>query len=93
VRRFADETPEVVISVPAPASVAALFETAIAAFTARGEPRWRGFERLLENVRTEWNAWPRHHDPVFARDGHWELGTRRHGSPLLTLVGDRYVNQ
>jgi len=152
--RFADETPEVVISVPAPASVAALLETAIAAFTARGEPRWRGFERLLENVRTEWNARPRHHDPVFARDGwrcgiptcgarrnlhdhhiifrsrggdnrrtnrvalcaahhqhglhgggcirawgeapagiHWELGTRRDGAPLLTLIGDRYIDQ
>ena len=71
--RFADETPDVVISVPAPASVAALMETAIAAFTDVGEPRWRGFERLLENVRTEWNARPRHRDPVFARDG-WRCG-------------------
>jgi hypothetical protein len=150
--RFADETPDVVISVPAPASVAALFATAIAAFTEVGEPRWRGFERLLENVRTEWNARPRHRDPVFARDGwrcavptcssrrslhdhhivfrsrggenardnrvaicavhhqhglhgggyirawgrapdgiHWELGIRPDASPLLSLIGDRYV--
>ncbi|HEY2386934.1 MAG TPA: hypothetical protein VGK30_08235 [Candidatus Binatia bacterium] len=65
---FPDEAPEIVISLPAPASVAALFETAIAAFTRRGEARWRGFERLLENVRTEWNGRPRHPDPVFARD-------------------------
>jgi hypothetical protein len=71
--RFADELPDVVISVPAPASVAALLETAIAAFTDVGEPRWRGFERLLENVRTEWSARPRHPDPVFARDG-WRCG-------------------
>jgi len=48
-------------------------ETAIAAFTDVGEPRWRAFERLLENVRTEWNARPRHPDPVFARDG-WRCG-------------------
>ncbi len=67
--RFADETPDVVISVPAPVSVAALFATAIAAFTEVGEPRWRGFERLLEHVRTEWNGRPRHPDPIFARDG------------------------
>ncbi len=151
--RFADETPDVVINVPAPASVAALFATAIAAFTEVGEPRWRGFERLLENVRTEWNGRPRHRDPVFARDGwrcaiptcssrrslhdhhivfrsrggddardnrvaicaahhqhglhgggyvrawgdapdgiHWELGIRPEASPLLTLIGDRYVS-
>ena len=67
--RFADETPEVVISVRASVSVAALFETAIAAFTPCGLPRWRGFEALLENVRAEWNARPRHHDPICARDG------------------------
>jgi len=67
--RFADETPEVVIRVAAPASVAALFETAIAAFAVPGEPRWRGFERLLDNVRAEWNARPRHRDPIFAREG------------------------
>ncbi len=71
--RFDDETPDIVISLPAPASVAALLEAAIAAFTAAGEPRWRGFERLLEHVRTEWNARPRHPDPVFARDG-WRCG-------------------
>ncbi len=152
--RFTDETPEVVISVVAPASVAALFETAIAAFTSAGEPRWRGFERLLADVRAEWNARPLHRDPIFAREGwrcavpacsarknlhdhhivfrsraggntrdnrvaicaahhqhgvhgggyvrawgeapddiHWELGVRRDGPPLLTLIGDRYVNE
>ncbi|MBI3768651.1 MAG: HNH endonuclease [Deltaproteobacteria bacterium] len=151
--RFDDETPDVVISVRAPASVAALFETAIAAFTRAGKPRWRGFERLLAHVRAEWNAQPRHRDPIFARDSwrcavpacssrrnlhdhhvmfrsrgggnqrdnriaicaahhqhglhgggyvrawgeapdgiHWELGIRQHASPLLTLIGDRYVS-
>ncbi len=48
--RFPDETPEVVLSIPAPASVAALFETALAAFTPAGAPRWRGLEQLLEHV-------------------------------------------
>ncbi len=67
--RFADETPEVVLSLPAPASVAALFETAMAAFTPAGAPRWRGFEKLLEHVGAEWQAQPRHRDPVFERDG------------------------
>ena len=67
--RFADETPEVVISIPAPASVAALLETAIAAFTPAGAPRWRGFAKLLEHVGAAWQAQPRHRDPVFERDG------------------------
>jgi len=67
--RLPGERPDVVISVPAPLSVAALFETAIAAFTPEGAPRWRGFEALLENVRAEWNARPRHRDPIFERDG------------------------
>ena len=150
--RFDDETPEVVISFPAPASVGALFETAIAAFTRAGAPRWRGFERLLEHVRAEWNGRPRHPDPIFARDGwrcavpacssrrnlhdhhivfrsrcggngrenrvaicaahhqhglhgggyvrawgdapddiYWELGVRPGASPLVALIGDRYV--
>ncbi len=67
--RFADETPEVVLSLPAPTSVAALFETAMAAFTPAGVPRWRGFARLLAHVGAEWQAQPRHRDPVFERDG------------------------
>jgi len=67
--RFADETPEVVLNIPAPASVAALFETALAAFTSPGAPRWRGLEQLLEHVGAEWQAQPRHRDPIFERDG------------------------
>jgi len=67
--RFPDETPEIVLSIPAPASVAALFETALAAFTPIAAPRWRGFEQLLEHVGTEWRAQPRHRDPIFERDG------------------------
>jgi len=61
---------------------------------------------LLENVRGERNARPRLRNPDLramaggyvrawgeAPDGiHWKLGTRRDGSPLLTLIGDRYVN-
>jgi hypothetical protein len=67
--RFADETPEVVLRMRAPASVAALFEHAMATFTRTGEPRWRGFERLLDEVRAEWNVQPRQRDPIFAREG------------------------
>ncbi len=33
------------------------------------EPRWTALERLLRHVITHWESTPRHHDPVFARDG------------------------
>ena len=52
-----------------PASVVALMRSAILAFTHPCEPPWRGLERLLEHVTTEWQRQPRHRDPVFARDG------------------------
>ena len=52
-----------------PASVVALFRAGVAARTERGEPQWRGFERLLRHAIAEWEALPRHHDPIFARDG------------------------
>ena len=53
----------------APASLAVLLREAIAVFAKPGEPRWCGFERLLEHVEAEWQRQPRHRDPVFARDG------------------------
>ena len=51
-----------------PASVVALFRDAIDAFMRPGEPRWVAVERLLRRVVTDWEAEPRHRDPVFARD-------------------------
>ena len=33
------------------------------------EPRWAALERLLRHVIAHWEGTPRHHDPVFARDG------------------------
>jgi hypothetical protein len=53
----------------APASIAGLLRQAIAAFSHANAPSWRGFERVLEHVRSEWQRSPRHPDPVFARDG------------------------
>src|SRR5439155_6149675 len=57
---------EVVFS--APASVVALFRTAILAFAAPIDSLAGGFEKLLRHVEAEWQAQPRHRDPVFARD-------------------------
>ncbi len=53
----------------APVTVAALFRGAIRAYTPPGEPPWRGLERLVRHARAEWLAQPRHHDPIFERDG------------------------
>ena len=47
----------------------AVFRTALLAFTGPAEPLWRGFEQLLEHVKSEWESQPRQRDPVFARDG------------------------
>ncbi len=52
-----------------PASVVTLVQAAVAAFRRPGEPRWAGFERLLAHVASEWEALPRHEDPIFDRDG------------------------
>jgi hypothetical protein len=52
-----------------PVSVIALFRSATAACTPPGEPEWRGFERLIDHARAEWEAQPRHRDPIFERDG------------------------
>jgi hypothetical protein len=53
----------------APAETVALFRNAILAYTAPAEPLWRGLEHFLQHVLDEWEAQPRHRDPVFARDG------------------------
>jgi len=52
-----------------PASVVGLFRAGVNALTAPGEPQWKGFERLLLHAIAEWEAQPRHRDPIFARDG------------------------
>ncbi len=57
------------ITFAGPVSVVGLVQAAVAGFRRPGEPRWLGFERLLEHVVGEWEALPRHADPIFARDG------------------------
>ena len=52
-----------------PTSVVALLRDVLDAFAKPDEPRWIGLERLLRHVITHWESTPRHHDPVFARDG------------------------
>jgi hypothetical protein len=53
----------------APASVIALLRDVLDAFAEPCAPRWTALERLLRHVITHWESTPRHHDPVFARDG------------------------
>lgn len=53
----------------APASVVALLRDVLDAFVEPPEPRWMALERLLRHVITHWESTPRHHDPVFSRDG------------------------
>src|SRR4029450_6563375 len=52
-----------------PAAVVALLRTAVAAFSGAADAPWRGVNALLRHVTAEWEAQPRHRDPVFARDG------------------------
>jgi hypothetical protein len=47
--------------------VVALFRAGVRGFTQKGEPPWRGFERLLLHAIAEWEAQPRHRDPIFFR--------------------------
>ncbi len=56
-----------------PASVVALFRAGVRSFTDRGEPPWKGLERLLLHAITEWESQPRHRDPIFFREG-WRCG-------------------
>lgn len=57
------------IALCAPQSVAVIFRAAIEAFRPPGEASWTGLLALLDHVRAEWLAQPRHRDPIFARDG------------------------
>jgi hypothetical protein len=57
------------ISFTGPASVVALLQRAIGAFRRPGDPRWAAFERLLQHVAGEWEAQPKHRDPIFDREG------------------------
>jgi len=38
-------------------------------FAGPSEGLWHGLENLLRHVKAEWEAQPRHRDPIFARDG------------------------
>src|SRR5213593_1555987 len=67
-RARADEALDADITFTAAPSVVALFRAALDAFRSPGEPLWKGCEKLLEHVCREWEAQPRHRDPVFARD-------------------------
>ena len=67
------------IAFAGPASVVALLQAAVAAFRRPGDPRWAGFERLLEHVVGEWEALPRHKDPILARDG-WRCAVPARGA-------------
>jgi hypothetical protein len=53
----------------APITVAGMFRSAVFARRRPGEPVWMGLMRLLAHVRTFWMAVPKHHDPIFERDG------------------------
>ncbi len=64
-----DEALGAEIVVSGPASVVALLRTAIATFHPPLTPAWVGLVNLLAHAQAEWQRLPRHHDPVFARDG------------------------
>ncbi|HLY38385.1 MAG TPA: HNH endonuclease signature motif containing protein [Candidatus Binatia bacterium] len=63
------EYPDAEIVFGAAVSVVSLFRTAILTFTGPSDGLWRGLEHLLRHVKGEWEAQPRHRDPIFARDG------------------------
>jgi hypothetical protein len=67
--RREDEIADGRVTFYGPASVVALFEAGVAALTSPRERRWQGLERLLLHAIAEWEAQPRHRDPIFARDG------------------------
>jgi hypothetical protein len=68
-RNVALEVSDAEVRFTGPASVVALLRDVLDAFAEPGEPRWTALERLLRHVITHWESTPRHHDPVFARDG------------------------
>ncbi len=68
-RQKALEVADAEIRFTGPTSVVALLRDVLDAFADPGEPRWTALERVLRHVITHWESTPRHHDPVFARDG------------------------
>jgi hypothetical protein len=68
-RAWRDEAASAEIAFCGPASAVALFRAAVAVWRSPATPEWCGLVRLLEHVKAEWGRAPRHHDPVFARDG------------------------
>jgi hypothetical protein len=67
--RAAVDVADAEIDFTGPATVVALFRDALEVFERGSEPRWLAVERLLNHVVSDWEAMPRHRDPVFARDG------------------------
>jgi hypothetical protein len=69
--RLLSKTPtmEVALCFWGPASVIALFCDVLAAYSRPGEPSWRGFERMLLEVKAAWESVPRHANPIHERDG------------------------
>jgi hypothetical protein len=65
----ASEVCDAEIGFSGPASVVALVREALDAFAREGEPRWMTVERMLRRVVADWEAAPRHRDPIFTRDG------------------------
>jgi hypothetical protein len=68
-RRAAAEICDAEVQFTGPASVVALVRDVLDAFQRPGAPRWTALEALLGHVIDEWERAPRHHDPIFARDG------------------------
>jgi hypothetical protein len=68
-RQKALEVSDAEIRFTGPASVVALLRDVLDAFADPEAPRWTALERPLRHVITHWESTPRHHDPVFARDG------------------------
>ena len=68
-RQKALEVADAEIRFTGPASVVALLRDVLDAFADPEEPRWTALERVLRHVIANWESTPRHHDPVFARDG------------------------
>ncbi|MBI3768498.1 MAG: hypothetical protein HY271_08380 [Deltaproteobacteria bacterium] len=68
-RRALSEVCDVELRFIGPASVVALFRDVLDAFAPPGAPHWTALERLLVHVIAYWEGAPRHHDPIFARDG------------------------
>jgi hypothetical protein len=61
--------PDAEITFSAASSVVALLRTGIVAFAHPRDSLVGGLESLLLHVKAEWEAQPRHRDPIFARDG------------------------